>query len=107
MPYRYSLEELCLDFSDEYLHEQHVLMEKYGKLHEPHPEKTSFFANAKTKALISCADTTQLTSTFVFAINSIMSLLPKSAIASLYTFLCLCSPVCIRPGRNSQRQAFS
>ena len=39
------------------------------RYHEPHHEKTRFFAYPKTKAQISCAVTAQLISTSVFAIH--------------------------------------
>ena len=45
---------------------------------EPSHEKTELFANAKTKAQISCAVTAQLISAFVFATMLVQSLLnPK------------------------------
>ena len=52
----------------------------FHQTYEPRNKKSSVFAYAKTKALISCLETAQLISAFVFAT---IPLLPKFEISSL------------------------
>ena len=74
-------------------------------LYEPRYEKIGSFAYAKTKTQTSFA---KLTSAFVFATRIVQSLYflnPKFQASS--HLLCLCSPVCVRPGRKPRRPVFS
>ena len=66
------------------------------------------FANAKIKALISCAVNAQLISAFVFATQIVQSLYflnPKFQASS--HLLWLYRPVCVGPGRKLRRPVFS
>ena len=77
-------------------------------LYEPRYEKTGFFAYAKTKTQTSFAVTAKLISAFVVATRIVQSLYflnPKFQASS--HLLCLCSPVCVRPGRKPRRPVFS
>ena len=76
--------------------------------HEPHHEKTAFFAYAKTKTQISFAVTAKLISAFVFATGIVQSLyfLNTKFQASSH-LVWLYSLVSDGPGRESRRPVFS
>ena len=65
---------------------RHIEAADFNVQYEPRQEKTRFFAEVKTKALISFVVTAQLISAFVFATQTVQLLLPpllKSKISSI------------------------
>ena len=72
-----------------------------------HVKRKPFFCiYVKTEAQISCAVIAQLISAFVFTTQIVQSLFLNPEFQASSSLLWLYSPVCIGPGRKTQRKVF-